>query len=143
RGGVSEVADDRDESVVRAIEVAIVRLDSGTVINARPPPGAGGNLPRGEDQGWELAALAAEPSGALMLVGRSTHGHHVARRGDDGVWTAPMALDAGGWGARGRRHALVGHAGAIWLGRRAPEGIEIGVCPVPPLGSASSRASRS
>lgn len=143
RGGVSEVADERDESVVRTIEVAIVRLDSGTVVSARPPPGAGGNLPRGEDQGWELAALAAEPAGALVLVGRSTHGHHVARRGADGVWTAPMALDAGGWGARGRRHALVCHDGRMWLGRRAPEGLAIGVCPVPPLGYASARASRS
>ena len=142
RGGVSEIADDRDESVVRAIDVAIVRLDGGPVITARPPPGAGGNLPRGEDQGWELPAIAAEPSGALLLVGRSTHGHHVARRGRDGVWTAPMALDAGGWGARGRRHALIQCAGAVWLARRAPEGIAIGVCPVPPAGSAASRASR-
>lgn len=142
RGGVTDVTDHRDESVVRAIDVAIVRLDNGVVISTRPPPGAGGNLPRGEDQGWELPAIAAEPTGALVLVGRSTHGHHVARRGSGGVWTAPMALDAGGWGARGRRHALVHHGGAVWLARRAPEGIAIGVCATPPAGAAASRLSR-
>lgn len=131
RGGVSEIADHRDASVVRTIDVAIVRLGH-PVIAACPPCGAGGHVPRGEDQGWELPALAAEPDGGLTLVGRSSHGHHVARRGSDGVWTAPMALDAGGWGGRGRRHALAVHHGALWLGRRAPEGLVIGICPQPP-----------
>jgi hypothetical protein len=141
-GGVSEAVDHRDASVVRTIEVAIARLGNGAVIAARPPPGAGGNVPRGEDQGWELPALAAEPGGALILVGRSSHGHHVARRGSDGVWTAPMALDAGGWGARGRRHALARHHGELWLARRAPEGVLIGICPQPSRGAAAARVSR-
>lgn len=139
-GGATVGGDDRDATVVRAIDVAIVRLGGGPVIPVSPPPGAGGPSPRGEDQGWELAALATDRTGSLWLVGRSTHGHHVARRNRDGSWTAPMALDAGGWGGRGRRHALVAHDGQIWLARRAPDGVVVGTCPEPSPAIARARA---
>jgi hypothetical protein len=142
RGGPSEAVDHRDASVVRTIDVAIVQPGSGAVVWTTPPPGAGGNAPRGEDQGWELAALAADTHGSLVLVGRSTHGHHVARRNADGAWTAATALDAGGWGGRGRRHGLACHDGRVWLGRRAPDGVVIGVCPEPDHSRAATRISR-
>lgn len=138
-GGASVTTDHRDASVVRIIDVAIVRPDEGAIVTAAPPPGAGGTAPRGEDQGWELAAIAADARGSLVLVGRSSHGHHVARRSADGAWTATMALDAGGWGGRGRRHALVIDGDRPWLARRAPEGVIIGVCPEPPRDGAPAR----
>lgn len=131
RGGPSQGDEGRDASVVRALEVALVGRD-GTVELATPPAGAGGADPRGEDQGWELPAIAAGADGALWLVARSTHGHHVARRGArDGRWTAPASLCDGAWGGRGRRHALVRYRGEIWLARRAPTGIQVGPCPAP------------
>lgn len=136
-GGASEAADHRDASVVRSIDIALVRIDAGSAVETHPPPGAGGNLPRGEDQGWELPAIAGDATGALLVVGRSTHGHHVARRAGDGAWSAPLALDAGGWGGRGRRHALATYRGEAWLARRAPAGIAIGVCPEPAGGGAA------
>ncbi|MGE0548476.1 MAG: CehA/McbA family metallohydrolase [Kofleriaceae bacterium] len=142
RGGVYEAGDDREASVVRTLEVAIVSPRDRTVIAASPPVGAGGAEPRGEDQGWELAALAVSHRGALWLVGRSTHGHHVATRSNDGRWTAAMALDSGGWGGRGRRHALALHRGRPWFGRRAPDGVLIGECPEPTELSTSVRAPR-
>ena len=130
-GGAFAGGDDRDASVARGIDVAIVRLGAGHVVATSPPPGAGGSMPRGEDQGWELPALAAGGDGSLWLVGRSTHGHQLARRNIDGAWTAPLPLDEGGWGGRGRRHALLAHAGELWLARRSPSGVLIGVCPEP------------
>ncbi|MGE0869146.1 MAG: CehA/McbA family metallohydrolase [Kofleriaceae bacterium] len=142
RGGIYDAGDHRDASVMRTLEVAIVSSRERAAIAASPPLGAGGAEPRGEDQGWELAALAACDQGELWLVGRSTHGHHVATRSRDGIWTAAMPLDAGGWGGRGRRHALVTHRGRAWLGRRAPEGIEVGECPVPAAGVALVRGPR-
>lgn len=141
-GGASASSDDRDASVVRMIDVAIVRLGDDRVVATYPPSGAGGSFPRGEDQGWELAALAADRDGSLWLVGRSTHGHHVARRSAAGTWTAPMPLDEGGWGGRGRRHALVAHGDGMWLARRAPAGVILGVCPEPVPVMAGARPSR-
>ncbi len=135
RGGPSNRIDHRDASVLRAIDVAIVgappRADQLLVAPALPPAGAGGPDPRGEDQGWELPAVAVGPAGRLWLVGRSTHGHHVSCRAANGEWTAPTALDAGGWGARGRRHSLALHAGDLWLARRSPDGLVIEPCPEP------------
>lgn len=142
-GGALAAGDDREASVVRMIEVAIVRLErNASIVATTPPPGAGGMTPRGEDQGWELPALAIDAAGALVLVGRSTHGHQIAHRGPDGVWSAPSALDGGGWGGRGRRHALVRFRDELWLARRAPDGIEIGPCPEPTRRSAPVRISR-
>jgi hypothetical protein len=134
RGGAAEADPDRDASVVRAIDVALVALDDGATAAEAVPAGAGGAEPRGEDQGWELPAIAASADGTLWLVGRSTHGHHLAQRRSDGSWTAPVALGPSGWGGRGRRHALAVHRDAVWLARRAPDGIQIGPCPSPIAG---------
>jgi hypothetical protein len=53
-----------------------------------------------------------------------------------------MPLDDGGWGGRGRRHALALQAGDVWLARRAPDGVAIGPCRVPPAAHASSASPR-
>jgi hypothetical protein len=139
-GGATDATDDRDASVVRSLEVALVSLASGEVIAAPPPLGAGGPDPRGTDQGWELPAIAIDQRGAIWLAGRSTHGHQLARRDPDGAWGAPVSLCGEAWGGRGRRHALVIHAGAPWLGRRSPDGIVISQCDPPPAAASNLAA---
>ena len=134
RGGPAASDPDRDASVARTIEVALVRIEDGATAAEDVPAGAGGADPRGEDQGWELPAIATAADGTLWLVGRSTHGHQVAHRRSDGSWSAAAALGAGAWGGRGRRHALAAHRGAVWLARRAPDGVVIGPCPPPGAG---------
>ncbi|MGE0400707.1 MAG: CehA/McbA family metallohydrolase [Kofleriaceae bacterium] len=129
-GGPSLSGSERDASVVREIDVSILEPD-GSRTAARPPLGAGGVDARGEDQGWELPALAFDEAGALWLAGRSTHGHHVACRDANGRWTGPHSLCNGAWGGRGRRHALAAFDGTMWLARREPDGVTLAACERP------------
>src|SRR5690606_23505486 len=69
--------------------------------------------------------------GAIWLAGRSSHGHQLARLDVDGRWSARHSLCVANWGGRGRRMALVQRDGEVWLGRRAPDGIDVRPCPDP------------
>lgn len=129
-GGPSMSGTERGASVVREIDVALIDSD-GSRIAAHPPLGPGGYNARGEDQGWELPAIAADDRGSLWLVGRSTHGHHLACRDANGSWTQLRSLCKDAWGGRGRRHALARHGETIWLARREPEGVTFLPCERP------------
>ena len=132
-GGPAEVdAGDPSASLVRSLRAA--RWDGRGAPSALPPPppGAGGREPRGEDQGWELPAVCVTGGGDVWLVGRSSHGHHVARFDPaSGAWSERLELAPSGWGGRGRRHDLCLHRDQVWLARRIPAGVEVGPCPRP------------
>ena len=123
---------DRHASVRRAIRLSRWSPAAGSIDALLPPPdGPGGADPRGEDQSWELPAVAVDPGGAIWLAGRSSHGHQLARLAG-GRWSRRVSLCHEGWGGRGRRLALIARQGGVTLARRAPDGIEVRPCSVPP-----------
>ena len=127
---VTEI-DERDASVRRSLRLARWDPARGAAeLAPEPPVGADGLEPRGEDQGWELPAIAFDARGALWLAGRSSHGHHLARL-DDAGWSARLSLCDGAWGGRGRRMALARRGDEVWLARRAPAGLDVRPCPAP------------
>jgi hypothetical protein len=133
-GGASQVDASRaDASVIRALAAAWWQPATGALERLVPPVGAADDdALRGEDQGWELPAIAVDLEGRLWLAGRSSHGHHLAVADRGGVWSARQPLCQPGWGGRGRRLALCARDDRVWLARRAPDGIEVRALPLPP-----------
>jgi hypothetical protein len=133
RGGAA-VADGQDPGASLVRTLAVARLDrTGAAVAASPPPplGPGGLEARGKDQGWELPAAVVDAGGSLWLAGRSSHGHQLARLSTDGRWSQRVSLCEEAWGGRGRRMALALRGREVWLGRRAPAGVDIARCPEP------------
>lgn len=90
----------------------------------------------GEEQGYELPAIAIGADGAIAIYGRGSHRFFRQDLGALG-WSARRALgEEGTWGCRGRRVALCVLAdGALLTARREKSGIVIERDPAPSGGS--------
>jgi len=128
----SRVAPDGVEPVLRWPSAALIDPDTLTVSWASPPFQEPPQTAAGEDQGWEMPALASTRDGAIWLGGRSSNGFWIARRSPEGAWSERACISSGAWGGRGTRLGLAVRDGEVLAGRREPEGVEVSSLALPP-----------
>lgn len=129
----SRVAAIDAEPVLRWLRASFVPAGLGAARGISPPVDEPqGREHAGEDQGWEMPAIAVGPDGALWLAGRSSHGFWYARRPSDGAWSARAAISTPGWGGRGTRLSLAVRGGEVVCARREPDGVTVSALEAPP-----------
>ena len=124
------------EPLLRWPSLAIVDGESLAVTEASPPLREFDRAGASEDQGWEMAAVAAAGE-HIWLAGRSSNGFWVAQRGPAGEWSERSRISSSSWGGHGTRLGLAVCGDKVFAARREPDGIVVsGLVAPPPAGPA-------